>query len=160
MDSYAFTDFDDDVKLIIEFWIPIPELTFKSFISTMKSSTYLPNVNRWIVDCWENTFIERQLYIHWFWRCCQVNHWILNTCYGIGIQTIYISDEVTNRVTKCWQIFIWFFWRFNYQRRSCRKLCLFLHFIQFEVIIMLRISHNSFIICNALKKHWFVCSYF
>ena len=46
------TNFDDDVKLIIELWIPVLSLVFKAFISVMESPIELPNVDLWIVDCW------------------------------------------------------------------------------------------------------------
>ena len=123
----------------------------------MKSPTDSPNVDCWIVDCWYDIFIEGQLCIHWLRRQCQVNHWILNTRSGIGVQSIFISDEVTNRFAKCWQLFSWLLWRCLYWERSLRKSCLYLHFILFEVIIILIISHNNFIICYYFRKRWFAC---
>ena len=95
--------------------------------------------------------------IHRFQRQCQVNHWILNTCYIVGVQSIYISNEVTDRVTKYWPLFSSLVGRCIYWVISYRKSCLYLHFYLFGVIIMLIFSRNKFIICYDLKENWFAC---
>ena len=113
----------------------------------------------WQLDSW---LLGRQFY--WYtatpspitknWK---VHHLILNTWYGIGFQIIYISNKSTNIVTKCWQPFSWVFLGCHYQWVVCRKSCLYLNFIKFELIIMIIISHDYFNICYALRKHWFDC---
>ena len=56
-DSYAFDDFGGDVKLIIEFWIPVLSSELKILISEIKSPTELPNIDLYLVDCCEDVFI-------------------------------------------------------------------------------------------------------
>ena len=85
------------------------------------------NIYRQIVDCCEDVFIERQLCIWWFWRWCQVNHRVLNTCFIVRVKNIDIRDEVANRVTKYWSIFSWLLWRCLYLKISWSKLCLSLY---------------------------------
>ena len=135
--------------------MPILALAFKAFISNMKSPKDLPNVNLWIVYCWEYVFVVRQICVCWFQRWYQFKYWVLNICSGIGIRSIYIINEVTGRIIKRWHQFSLLLLIFLYWERSCMKSCLYLHVILFEVIIILITSHNHFIICYALKKHWF-----
>ena len=127
-------------------------LYLKASISKMKSLTDLPNFICWIVDCWEDVFIERQLWVNKFQQRCQVHCWIFNALSGVGVQSIYIVNEVTNTVTKWWHIFSWLLWRCLYWVISCSKSCLSWNFTLFEVNTMLIILHNHFIICYALKK--------
>ena len=150
-DRNVFTNFYEDVKLFIEFWIPILSLSFKAFISVMKSPVYLPNVDLWISYCWWDVFIEIQLCVRRFWQWFQINHWILNIHFVISIQIIYTSDEVADRVTKFLPLFSCVFWRCLYWIISCSKSCLSLHFILFYVIIMMIFSQNYCIICYALN---------
>ena len=159
IDSYHFNNFDDDVKFIIGCWIPIIALAFKLSISIMKLPTQIPNIDRKIVDFLENIFIERQLWVHQIQQRCQVNHWKLFTRSGVVIKSIYIRDEVNERVTKNWQLISWLLLICLYQGRSVRKSFLSLHYILFEVIIMIMISRKHLIICYALKKRWFDCCF-
>ena len=116
----VFTNFDEYVKLIIEFWTPIFPLAIKSFILEMKSPPELPNVDRWIVDFWEDVFIERHLWVHRFRQRCQVNHGILSTYSVVGVKIIYIRNEVTNRVTECWPLVVWLLGRIIYWETAMR----------------------------------------
>ena len=61
-------------------------------------------------------------YIHWFLWLCQVNNWISNTCFVIGVQGIFISDKVTNRVTKCWLMDNWLLWQRLYWKTAAHFL--------------------------------------
>ena len=60
-DRYACTGCNDAVKLIIEFLIPDLALDFKEFISAMKLMIESPNVDRYLIDCWEDVIIWEEI---------------------------------------------------------------------------------------------------
>ena len=89
-DSYEIIDFNDNVQLIIEFWIPVLLLAFKGFNRC--------EVNNRVTKCWFKTF-------DWdYYMFILVG--IFNRVYRTFFRRKYISDLVIYWLFKCWDNWI------------------------------------------------------
>ena len=116
-DVYAFMDFDDDVKIIIEFWIPVLSSASKAFIEAMKSPTELSNVEQWIVDYCKDLIIERHLCVNWFlwqYQCFlpKDKKWLGSTyfIYNTMFYLIAVFVCFTTSAMNCLQSIFYIYW--------------------------------------------------
>ena len=78
---------------ILAMWVP--------FLFYLTMAFYLPLL------LFNMFLVVASYYIHQSWQWCQVNNWILNNWFGIDIQSVCISNEFTDRVTKWWPLDSW-----------------------------------------------------
>ena len=109
----------------------INHLIFITFFVMIVQSIYISyeftNIvtNCWLMDSW---LLWRRIY--WetamhslIWQRCQVNHWILDTCFFVGFQSLYINNEVTDRVIRCLPLGSLLLWK----NQRCIHISIMIH---------------------------------